>query len=60
MVFPQILPDVLALLRRSFFFKPWSGCRITPRKNRAMGRKVRTSTDVASTALGKEEMAVRL
>jgi hypothetical protein len=30
------------------------------RANRSTGRKVRPSTDVASTALGKEEMAVRL
>jgi hypothetical protein len=28
--------------------------------NRATGRKVRPNTDVASTALGKEELAVRL
>jgi hypothetical protein len=29
-------------------------------KSQATGRKVRSFTDVASTALGKEEMAVRL
>jgi hypothetical protein len=27
-------------------------------ENQAMGRKVRPSTDITSTALGKEEMAV--
>jgi hypothetical protein len=30
------------------------------RVNRAMGRKVRSITDVTNTALGKEEMAIRL
>jgi hypothetical protein len=36
------------------------GCRVNTAKSRATGRKVRPSTDVASTALGKEDMVVCL